>query len=189
MQYRPAIDGGLVVSGILLGVLQVVEYLQFPAASATLLFNTVPFILVSAAIVFTGVTIIRDDEYGEYATLTISWGLGRAAREASDREKLQTLTDGEWFDGIRNGEPGRRWRCRSPTARALSSCSPSTTTSPSPTPRTSICSRFWRPTPRRRCRRSTQRPEGPTSEAAVSRSSESQGLFSGRSFTHQWRLP
>ena len=78
MQYRTAIGGGLVVSGVLLGVLQVVEYLQYPAASTTLLFNTVPFILVAAAIVFTGVTIVREDRYGEYATLIITWGVGSA---------------------------------------------------------------------------------------------------------------
>lgn len=78
MQYRTVIGGGLVVSGVLLGVIQVVEYLQYPAPSTTLLFNTVPFILVSAAIAFTGVTLLRDDEYGEYATLVISWGVGGA---------------------------------------------------------------------------------------------------------------
>jgi hypothetical protein len=78
MQYRSAIGGGLVFVGVLLAVLQGLQYLEFPAASTTLLFNTVPFILVSAAIVFTGVTIIRDDEYGEYATLVISWGIGSA---------------------------------------------------------------------------------------------------------------
>ena len=78
MQYRAVIGGGLVVSGVLLGVLQVVEYFEFPAASVTLLFNTVPFILVSAAIVFTGVTIVRDDAFGEYATLIITWGVGSA---------------------------------------------------------------------------------------------------------------
>jgi len=78
MQYRTAIGGGLVVSGVLLGVLQVVEYLQYPAASTTLLFNTVPFILVAAAIVFTGATIVREDRYGEYATLIITWGVGSA---------------------------------------------------------------------------------------------------------------
>ena len=78
MQYRAAIGGGLVVSGVLLGVLQIVEYLQYPAASMTLLFNTAPFILVAAAIAFTGVTIVRDDAYGEYATLIISWGVGSA---------------------------------------------------------------------------------------------------------------
>lgn len=78
MQYRTVIGGGLVVSGVLLGVIQVVEYLQYPAPSTILLFNTVPFILVSAAIAFTGVTLLRGDEYGEYATLVISWGVGGA---------------------------------------------------------------------------------------------------------------
>ena len=78
MQYRSAIGGGLVFVGVLLGVLQALQYLRFPAASTTLLFNTVPFVLVSAAIVFTGVTIVRDDAYGEYATLIITWGVGSA---------------------------------------------------------------------------------------------------------------
>lgn len=78
MQYRSAIGGGLVFVGVLLGVLQGLQYLEFPAASTTLLFNTVPFVLVSAAIAFTGVTIIREDAYGEYATRVISWGVGSA---------------------------------------------------------------------------------------------------------------
>jgi len=78
MQYRSAIGGGLVFVGVLLGVLQGLQYLRFPAASTTLLFNTAPFVLVSAAIVFTGVTIVCDDAYGEFATLIITWGVGSA---------------------------------------------------------------------------------------------------------------
>jgi len=78
MQYRSGIGGGLVLVGVLLIVVQTLEYLRFPAASTTLLFNTVPFALVSAAIVYTGVTIATTDSYGEYATLLVTWAVGSA---------------------------------------------------------------------------------------------------------------
>lgn len=78
MQYRSAIGGGLVCSGVLLGVIQGFQYLRFPATSAALLLNTVPFVLVSAAIVYTGATIATDDDYDEYATLISTWAVGSA---------------------------------------------------------------------------------------------------------------
>lgn len=78
MQYRSVIGSGLVLVGVLLVAIQILEYLRFPADSTALLFNTVPFALVAAAIVYTGGTIATDDAYSEYATLIITWGVGSA---------------------------------------------------------------------------------------------------------------
>jgi len=78
MRYRPAIGGGLVVVGLLLAGIQLLQLTQFPGSSTALAFNTLPFVLVAAAISFTGLTIARDERYETYATLIISWGVGSA---------------------------------------------------------------------------------------------------------------
>jgi len=79
MRYRPVIGGGLVVTGLLLAGLQLLQLTQLPGSTTTLAFNTLPFVLISAAICYTGVTIVRDETYETYATLIISWGVGSAA--------------------------------------------------------------------------------------------------------------
>ncbi|ATW87830.1 hypothetical protein halTADL_1036 [Halohasta litchfieldiae] len=78
MEYRSVIGGGLVVCGVLLGTLQALQYVRFPETAAVVLLNTVPFIFVAAAIVYTGVTIAIREEYDEYATLIVSWAVGGA---------------------------------------------------------------------------------------------------------------
>jgi hypothetical protein len=78
MEYRSVIGGGLVVCGVLLATLQALQYVRFPETAAVLLLNTVPFMLVAAAIVYTGVTIAIREEYDEYATLIVSWAVGGA---------------------------------------------------------------------------------------------------------------
>lgn len=78
MRYRSAIGGGIVVSGALVAVLQVLQYLYLPASSTTLLFNTAPFVLIAFAIAFTGVTIARNEEYEGHAALIATWGVGGA---------------------------------------------------------------------------------------------------------------
>jgi hypothetical protein len=78
MEYRSVIGGGLVVCGVLLATLQALQYVRFPETAAVLLLNTVPFMLVAAAIVYTGVTIAIYEKYDEYATLIVSWAVGGA---------------------------------------------------------------------------------------------------------------
>ena len=78
MQYRPVIGGGLAVTGLLLAAIQLLQLTQLPGSSATLAFNTLPFVLVAAAISFTGVAIARDETYETYATRIIAWGVGSA---------------------------------------------------------------------------------------------------------------
>ncbi|MFW6321000.1 MAG: hypothetical protein ACOC0Z_04060 [Halohasta sp.] len=78
MRYRSAIGGGIVVSGVLLVVLQVLQYRYFPASSTELLFNTVPFVMIALAICFTGVTIVREEQYDDHAALIATWGVGGA---------------------------------------------------------------------------------------------------------------
>ena len=78
MKYRSVIGGGLVICGVLLGTLQALQYVRFPETAAVLLLNTVPFMLVAAAIVYTGVTIAIYEKYDEYATLIVSWAVGGA---------------------------------------------------------------------------------------------------------------
>jgi hypothetical protein len=78
MKYRSVIGGGLVICGVLLGTLQALQYVRFPETAAVLLLNTVPFMLVAAAIVYTGVAIASREQYDEYATLIVSWAVGGA---------------------------------------------------------------------------------------------------------------
>lgn len=78
MRYRSAIGWGLVVCGGLLGTLQGLQYVRYPETAAVLLLNTVPFVFVAAAIVYTGVAIATREQYDEYATLISSWGVGGA---------------------------------------------------------------------------------------------------------------
>lgn len=78
MRYRPVIGGGLVIAGLLLAGLQLLQLTQLPGSATTLAFNTLPFVLISAAISYTGLTIARDETYKAYATLVISWGIGTA---------------------------------------------------------------------------------------------------------------
>jgi len=78
MEYRSVIGGGLVVCGVFLGTLQALQYVRFPETAAVVLLNTVPFIFVAAAIVYTGVTIAIYEKYDEYATLIVSWAVGGA---------------------------------------------------------------------------------------------------------------
>ncbi len=78
MAYRPVIGGGLLISGLLLAVIQLLQLTQLPGSSVTLAFNTLPFVLVAVAICYTGLTIARDSRYETYATLIVSWGLGSA---------------------------------------------------------------------------------------------------------------
>jgi len=78
MQYRPVIGGGLVLTGLLLAGIQLLQLTQLPGSSTTLAFNTLPFVLIAAAISYTGVTIARDETYETYATRLISWGVGSA---------------------------------------------------------------------------------------------------------------
>ena len=77
MQYHSVIGWGLVVVGVLLGALQGVQYLWSPSSTA-LAFSTLPFVLVAAAIGFTGVTIARQSTYEGYAALIVAWGVGGA---------------------------------------------------------------------------------------------------------------
>jgi len=78
MEYRSVIGGGLVVCGTLLGVIQGLQYVRVPETAAVLLFNTVPFVLVAGAIVYTGVAIATHETYETYAPLIVSWGVGGA---------------------------------------------------------------------------------------------------------------
>ncbi len=78
MQYRPVIGGGLVIAGLLLAGIQLLQLTQLPGPSTTLVFNTLPFVLVAAAISYTGLTITRDETFEAYATLIVSWGVGSA---------------------------------------------------------------------------------------------------------------
>lgn len=78
MGYRSVVGGGLVVFGTLLGMIQGFQYLRFSDPTAVLLLNTVPFMLVAGAIVYTGVAIATGESYETYATLIVSWGIGGA---------------------------------------------------------------------------------------------------------------
>lgn len=78
MQYRSLIGGGLVLCGVLLGTLQVLQYVRFPETSTVLLLNTVPFVLVAGAIAYTGMAIVTGEAYNETAPLIISWAVGGA---------------------------------------------------------------------------------------------------------------
>jgi len=78
MRYRPVIGGGLVSTGLLLAGIQLLQLTQTPGETAVLAFNTLPFVLISAAISFTGLAIARDEKYETYATRIISWGVGSA---------------------------------------------------------------------------------------------------------------
>ena len=77
MEYHAVIGWGLVVVGVLLGALEAVQYLWSPPSTA-LAFSTLPFVLVAAAIVYTGGTIARRAAYEGYATLIVAWGVGGA---------------------------------------------------------------------------------------------------------------
>ncbi|MFO7834437.1 MAG: hypothetical protein R6V31_10405 [Halohasta sp.] len=77
MQYHSVIGWGLVVVGVLLGALQAVQYL-WSTPSTALVFSTLPFVLVAAAIGFTGSTIARRETYEGYAALIVAWGVGGA---------------------------------------------------------------------------------------------------------------
>jgi len=77
MEYHAVIGWGLVVVGVLLGALEAVQYLWSPPSTA-LAFSTLPFVLVAAAIVYTGVTIARRVAYEGYAALIVAWGVGGA---------------------------------------------------------------------------------------------------------------
>ncbi|WP_253736676.1 hypothetical protein [Halohasta salina] len=78
MQHHSVIGWGLVVVGVLLGALQGVEYLWVSAPSTALAFSTLPFVLVAAAIAYTGLTIARRSAYEGYAALIVAWGVGGA---------------------------------------------------------------------------------------------------------------
>ncbi len=78
MTYRPVIGGGLVIVGALLAGIQLLQLTQVPGPTTLLAFNTLPFVLVAAAISYTGLTIARKDRYETYATRIISWGIGSA---------------------------------------------------------------------------------------------------------------
>lgn len=78
MRHRLTIGSAIVVSGLALVALQVLQYRYFPATRGELLFNTVPFVLVSLAIVYTGVRITSREIYDEHASLIAAWGVGGA---------------------------------------------------------------------------------------------------------------
>lgn len=78
MQYRPVVGGGLVIAGLLLAAIQLLQLTLLSGSSTALVFNTLPFVLIAAAISYTGVTIARDEAYETYAAQIISWGLGGA---------------------------------------------------------------------------------------------------------------
>lgn len=78
MTYRPVIGGGLVITGLLLAGIQLLQLTQTPGPSTLRAFNTLPFVLVAAAISYTGLRIGRDEIYETYATRIISWGVGSA---------------------------------------------------------------------------------------------------------------